>query len=79
MCIQYIGGYSVHWGCSLHQGLFSTLGEYHEYIGGVKYIGGYHECIGEGDIMYTLGDIMSTSGFSIEIERIYQVAPPHAS
>ena len=25
--------------------------------------------------MSTLGDIMSTSGFSIEIEKIYQVAP----
>ena len=31
-----------------------------------------------GDIMSTLGD-MSTSGFSIEIERIYQVTPPNAS
>ena len=28
--------------------------------------------------MGALGDIMSTSGFSIEIEKIYQVAPPHA-
>ena len=43
---------------SVHRGVFSTLGEYHEYIGGAKYIGGYHECIGEGDIMNTLGDIM---------------------
>ena len=48
MCVQYIGGYSVHRGCSLHQEVLSTLGEDHEYIGGVKYIGGYHECIGEG-------------------------------
>ena len=32
-----------------------------------------------GDIMSTLGVIMSTLGFSIEIERIYQVAPPNAS
>ena len=32
-----------------------------------------------GDTISTSGDIMSTSGFSIEIERIYQVAPPHAS
>ena len=37
------------------------------------------------DTMSTSGDIMSTSGmfstlgFSIEIERIYQVAPPHVS
>ena len=29
--------------------------------------------------MSTLGDVMSTLGFSIEIERIYQVAPPNAS
>ena len=29
--------------------------------------------------MSTLGDIMSTLGVSIEIERIYQVAPPNAS
>ena len=48
MCVQYIGGYSVNRGCSLHHGVFSTLGEYHEYVAGVKYIGGYHECIGEG-------------------------------
>ena len=65
MCVQYIGGYSVHRGCSLHQGVFSTLGEYHEYIGGVKYIGGYHEGIGEGDIMNTLGDIMMHVGDTI--------------
>ena len=32
-----------------------------------------------GDIISILGDIMSTLGFSIEIERIYQVAPPNAS
>ena len=104
--IQCIGGvHYIRW-CSLHQGVLSTLGEYHEYIGGVKYIGGYHECIGEGgyheyiggcsvhwgisrcmwgDTMSTLGDvstsgdIMSTLGFSIEIERIYQVTPPNAS
>ena len=42
---------------SVHRGVFSTLGESHEYIGGVKYIGGYHECIREGDIMNTLGDL----------------------
>ena len=40
MCVQYIGG------CSVHRGVFSTLGDtmvhqgYHEYIGGVQYIGG---------------------------------------
>ena len=46
-------------------------GGYHEYIGG------YHDAC--GDTMSTLWDIMSTLGFSIEIERIYQVAPPNAS
>ena len=91
---------------SVHRGIFSTLREYHEYIRGVKYIRGYHECMEEGDIMNTLGDIMmhvgdtmstlrdvqyirgyheyigdimSTLEVSIEIERIYQVAPPNAS
>ena len=56
-------GYSVHRGCLLHQEVFSTLGEDHEYIGGVKYIGGYHECIGEGDIMNTLGDVQYIGGY----------------
>ena len=57
MCVQYIGE------CSVHRGVFSTSGGYHEYIGGVQYIrgiydacGGYHEHIGRcsvhrGDIM----------------------------
>ena len=64
MCVQYIGGYSVHWGCSLHRGVFSTLGEYHEYIGGVKYIGGYStmSALGRWDTMNTLGDIMMDVG-----------------
>ena len=52
MCVQYIGGCSVHWGmfstlgdvqyiggCSVHWGVFSTLG-------GVQYIGGYHDACG---------------------------------
>ena len=49
--------------CSVHQwifstsGVFITSGEYHGYIGDVKYIGGYHECIGEGYIMNTLVDV----------------------
>ena len=43
----------------------------------VQYIWGYQEDIG-GYHEY-IGDIMSTLGFSIEIERIYQVAPPNAS
>ena len=42
MCVQYIGG------CSVHRGVFSTSGGYHEYIGGIPWV---HR-----------GDIMSTSG-----------------
>ena len=44
-------------------GVFSTLGESHEYIGGVKYIRGYHECIREGDIMNTLEDVQYIGGY----------------
>ena len=58
MCVQYIGGCSVH-----------KPGGYHEYIGGcsVHKPGGYHEYIGgysvhRGDIMMNVGDTMSTSG-----------------
>ena len=35
----------------------------YEYIGGIKYIGGYHECIGERDIMNTLGDVQYIGGY----------------
>ena len=40
--------------------VFSTFGEYHEYIGDLQYIGGYHEYIGgcsvhRRDTMSTLG------------------------
>ena len=48
---------------SVRRGVFSTLGEYHEYIGGVKYIGGYHECIGEGDTMSPLRDVQYIGGY----------------
>ena len=37
MCVQYRGGCSVPWG------VFSTVGGYLEYRGGVQYRGGYHE------------------------------------
>ena len=66
---------------SVHQGVFSILGEYHEYIGGVKYVGGYHECIREGDIMNTLGDVQYIRGYHdacggyheyIEVCSVYQ-------
>ena len=65
--VQYIGGY--------HE--YIREGGYHEHIGGCSVHWGYHDAC--GDIMSTLGDIMSTSGFSIEIEMIYQISPPHAS
>ena len=48
---------------SVHRGVFSTLGESHEYIGSVKYIRGYHECIREWDIMNTLGDVQYIGGY----------------
>ena len=65
MCVQYIGGYSVHRGCSLHRGVFSTLGEYHEYIRGVKYIGGYStmSALGRWDTMNTLKDVQYIGGY----------------
>ena len=59
MCVQYIGAYSVHRGCSLHQGMFSTLGEYHEYIGGLKYM----SASGRGDVINTLGDVQYIGGY----------------
>ena len=55
MCVQYIGGCSVHWGCSVHRGdIMSTSGGYHEYIRGYS--------VHQGDIMMNVGDTMSTSG-----------------
>ena len=61
MCVQYIGGCSVHQGGPVHRGdSMSTLGGYHEYIGGCSVhqrdtmstsgvfstLEGYHEYIG---------------------------------
>ena len=69
--VQFIGGYRDTCG-----GMFSTLGD---------------TMSTSGDIMSTSGDVQyiggcsvhrgmfSTLEFSIEIERIYQVAPPHVS
>ena len=59
MCVQYIGGCSVHWG------MFSTSG-------GVQYIGGYHEHIGgcsvhRRDIMIHVGEQLDKI-LSISIE-----------
>ena len=71
VCVQYIGG------CSVHRGMFCTSGGYHEYIGGEPWVhrgdtmstsGGYHEYIGgipwvhRGIPWYMWGDTMSTSG-----------------
>ena len=58
MCVQYIGG------CSVHRGdIMSTSGGYHEYIGGYhEYIGGYHD--EWGDTMSTLGDVQYIGGIS---------------
>ena len=57
MCVQYIGG------CSVHRGVFSTSGGYHEYIGGVQYIGGI-PWVHRGDIMSTSGDVQYIGGIS---------------
>ena len=54
MCVQYIGG------CSVHRGVFSTSGGVHR-GDTMSTSGGYHE-YHRGDIMSTSGDIMSTSG-----------------
>ena len=53
-------------------------------LGDVQYIWGYHDACGgipwvHWVMFSTSGDIMSTLGFSIEIERIYQVTPPNSS
>ena len=47
MCVQYIGGCSVHRGVSVHwEDTMSTLGrDIISTSGGVQYIGGYHEYI----------------------------------
>ena len=64
MCVQYIGG------CSVHRGVFSTSGGYHEYIGGCSVhrgdimmnVGGYHDKC--GDTMSTSGDVQYIGGIS---------------
>ena len=48
---EYIGR------CSVHRGIHDACGGYHKYISGSS--------VHWGNIMSTLGDIMSTSGFSI--------------
>ena len=55
MCVQYIGG------CSVHRWVFSTSGGYHEYIGGdtMSTSRGYHEYI--GGISWVHRGVFSTS------------------
>ena len=76
MCVQYIGG------CSVHRGVFSTSRGYHEYIGGIPWVHrgdimstswGYHEYIGGCSVH---SGMFSTSKFSIEIERILSSCSP---
>ena len=49
MCVQYIRGYSV------HQGVFSISGGYHEYIGRCS--------VHQGDVMSTSGDVQCIGGY----------------
>ena len=62
--------------CSVHRGMFSTLGGYHEYIGGIPWVhrgdimstsGGYYEYIGGCSVHWratlsTLGDVQYIRG-----------------
>ena len=65
---------SVYWEIFSTLGVFSTLGTSGGYL---EYIRGCSVC--QRDIMIHVGDIMSTSGFSIQIKGFYQLAPPHGS
>ena len=74
--------------CSVHRGMFSTsgvfitLGDIMSALGGVQYIGGYHEYIGgikwvhwgmfstSGDTMNTSGDIQYVEGYHKYIRGI---------
>ena len=93
MCGLVHRGCSVHWGnlmsilgCKIHQRVpwvHQGVG-YYEYIGGCSVHWGISWCMWRipwvhWGMFSTWGDIMSILGFSIEIERIYQVAPPNAS
>ena len=52
----------------VHQGMFSTLGGYHEYIGGISWV--------HRGVSWVHRGMFSTSGFSIEIERILSCYSP---
>ena len=61
MCVQYIGGCSVHRECLVHGGSHEYIGGYHEYFRG--YSVHWEDAMStSGDIMMHVGNIMSTSG-----------------
>ena len=73
MCVQYIGDVQFIGGMfSISERTMSTSGDIMSTLGDVQYIGGYPSMSTLGDIMSTsgdimmhVGDIMSTSAFSI--------------
>ena len=56
MYVECIGG------CSVHQGMFSTLGMFSALGDTMSTLGGHHEYI--GGVFSTLGDIMMHVGIS---------------
>ena len=71
MCVQYIGG------CSVHRGVFSTSGGCHKYIGdSMSTLGGYHEYIRGrsvhwGDVMMHVGGYLEYIG-GCSVHRSFQ-------
>ena len=62
MCVQYIGG------CSVHRGVFSTSGGYHEYIGGCS--------VHRRDIMIHVGEQLDKIlSISIENPNVLMISP----
>ena len=61
-------GCSVPWGVQYRR-VFSTMGGYHEYRGGIQYRGDILSTVGVlstvGDIMSTMGVILKTVGCSV--------------
>ena len=54
----------------------STSGEYHEYTGSVRYIGGYHYVCGR--MFSTSGDTMSTlGGYHNTLEDVQYIGEYH--
>ena len=80
--VQYIKGYSVHWGdimstsgdtMSTSGDIMSTSGDIMSTSGVFSTSGGYHEYIGGCSVHWVM---FSTSGFSIEIEMILSSCSP---